>query len=82
MTEEKLKQIKKLGDDKRLPAYKALTQDLNNKQDIKGLLATVKHLVKVEGEDTHGRTYITSDALLHFLSVIGESDEKKKSDSP
>jgi COP9 signalosome complex subunit 4 len=76
MTEEKLKQIKKLGDDKRLPAYKTLIKDLNSKQDVKGLLACVKHLVKVEGEDTHGRTYITPDALLHFMSVIEDSDEK------
>jgi len=76
MAEEKLKQIKKLGDDKRLPAYKTLIKDLNNKQDIKGLVAVVKHLVKVEGEDTHGRTYVTPDALSYYFSVIGDQDEK------
>jgi len=32
--------------------------------------------VKVEGEDTHGRTYITPDALNNFFSVIGDQDEK------
>jgi len=76
MAEEKLKQIKKLGDDKRLPAYKTFIKELNGKQDVKGLQATVKHLVKVEGEDTHGRTYVTPDALLHFFAVIGDQDEK------
>eukprot|EP00456_Euglypha_rotunda_P061107 TRINITY_DN5112_c0_g1_i9.p1 TRINITY_DN5112_c0_g1~~TRINITY_DN5112_c0_g1_i9.p1 ORF type:complete len:265 (-),score=59.75 TRINITY_DN5112_c0_g1_i9:11-691(-) len=65
-----------MGDDKRLPAYKNLIKDLNKSHDTKGLLATAKHLIKVEGEDTHGRTYITPDGISFLLDTVADSDEK------
>jgi len=74
--DEKLKTIRKLGDEKRLDAYRQLIKELNAKNNAKGLLATVTHLVKVEAEDTHGRTYITPDALLFLFQTIGDQDTK------
>jgi len=40
------------------------------KTDFKGLVSVVTHLIKKEGEDQYGRTYITPEMLLHIVHTI------------
>jgi COP9 signalosome complex subunit 4 len=51
------------------------------KKEFKGLISITNHLIKKEGEDHYGRSYITPEMLSHLLRTIklglGEEGEKQ-----
>jgi len=55
--------------------------ELAKKKDLKGFLAVATHLIKKEGEDHYGRSYITPELLSHLVRTIkiglGEEGEKQ-----
>jgi len=80
MAEQQCKVITGKPTDQRLALYKKLGDELILKKDTTGLLALVDHLVKKEGSEQYGRTYITTQALVYVAKQL--LDEEAKNADP
>jgi len=71
---QKFKEIKAQSEAKRLPLYRTLAKELNDKKDEPGLVKLVEHLTTSEGGDS-GRA-VGPAALNDLLTLISDMDEK------
>jgi len=74
------KKIASLPNDKRYKAYEDLVKNTVKKKDCKAIGEIVDHVLKVEGSDQHGRTYITLEILLLLIKLLSPKYVKNEND--
>jgi len=74
------KKIATQPNDKRYKLYEELVKTSVKKKDCKAIGEIVDHLLKVEGTDQHGRTYITLEMLLLTIKLLNPKFVKNEAD--
>lgn len=69
--------IAKQPKDKKFKLYEQLIDQLIKSKDCKSIQEVVDHLIKKEGNDQHGRTYITPDMLQHIIKKLSPENVKE-----
>jgi len=76
MAAAQIKDIFSKPDGQRKECYQKLADQWINEKNIAGLQELSTHLVKTEGSQQFGRTYITSDVMSHIFTRIADTESK------
>jgi len=75
--EAKLKDIAGLSNDVRAKKYEELIKNTLKGKDLNLIVKIAEHLVRVEGSNQHGRTYVTPEALKFLIAQLGRIDNEE-----
>jgi len=75
--EAKLKDIAALSNDVRSKKYEEFIKTTLKGKDVASIVKLVEHLVRVEGANQHGRTYVTPEALKFLIAQLGRLDNNE-----